>query len=75
MTDNIDLSNIVDKKWQDKTLPEILAARPSALAGVSPKDGQLLEEAFGIQTVADLAACVPFHNAVALATLAKAAPR
>ncbi|MCH0540901.1 hypothetical protein I3F58_15255 [Streptomyces sp. MUM 203J] len=51
----IDLGKMLDKAWADKSLPEILAAPVGALKGVSERDGELLKEAFGIETVADLA--------------------
>lgn len=52
---SIDLDKMLDKAWTDKSLPEILAAPVSALKGVSDRDGELLHEAFGVKTVADLA--------------------
>ncbi|MFF3015700.1 hypothetical protein [Streptomyces sp. NPDC057939] len=52
---SIDLSKVLDKAWADKGLPEILAAPVSALKGVSDRQGDLLQEAFGVKTVADLA--------------------
>ncbi len=48
---SIDLDKVLDKAWADKSLPEILAA----LKGVSDRQGDLLQEAFGVKTVADLA--------------------
>ncbi|WP_175411914.1 hypothetical protein [Streptomyces sp. TRM64462] len=52
---SIDLNKVLDKAWADKSLPEILAAPVDALKGVSERDGELLKEAFGVKTVADLA--------------------
>lgn len=52
---SIDLSKMLDKAWADKPLSEVLAAPVSALKGVSDRDGELLAEAFGAKTVADLA--------------------
>ncbi|MEU6944923.1 hypothetical protein ABZ957_06740 [Streptomyces sp. NPDC046316] len=52
---SIDLDNMLDKAWADKNLPEILAAPVAALKGVSDRDGDLLQEAFGVKTIADLA--------------------
>ncbi|MDI9889243.1 hypothetical protein QMZ92_34195 [Streptomyces sp. HNM0645] len=52
---SVDLNKVLDKAWADKSLPEILAAPVSALKGVSDRDGELLQEAFGVKTVADLA--------------------
>ena len=50
----MNINKALDKAFESKTLKEILDAPVSALAGVSEKDGKLLEEAFGIKTVADL---------------------
>lgn len=65
----IDLSKVLDKAWADKSLPEILAAPVSALKGVSDRDGELLEEAFGVKSVADLAKLKFARWAQALAAL------
>ncbi|MEU0397684.1 hypothetical protein ABZ208_33950 [Streptomyces sp. NPDC006208] len=66
---SIDLNNVLDKSWADKSLPEILAAPVSALKGVSDRDGELLQEAFGVKTVADLADLKYMRWAQALAAL------
>ncbi|MEW2572064.1 hypothetical protein ACFU9Y_42700 [Streptomyces sp. NPDC057621] len=66
---SIDLDKVLDKTWADKSLPEILAAPISALKGVSDKDGELLQEAFGITTVAELAELKYARWAQALAAL------
>ncbi|WP_031507162.1 hypothetical protein [Streptomyces megasporus] len=66
---SIELDKVLDKAWADKSLPEILSAPVSALKGVSDRDGELLEEAFGVKTVADLADLKYVRWAQALATL------
>ncbi|GAU70776.1 hypothetical protein SSP35_22_00800 [Streptomyces sp. NBRC 110611] len=66
---SIDLDKVLDKAWADKSLPEILAAPVSALKGVSDRDGELLQEAFGVKTVSDLAGLKYVRWAQALATL------
>lgn len=66
---SIDLDKVLDKAWADKTLTEILAAPVSALKGVSDRDGELLKEAFGVTTVADLAELKYVRWAQALAAL------
>ncbi|MDT9682582.1 hypothetical protein RND61_10950 [Streptomyces sp. TRM76323] len=68
----IDLDKVLDKAWADKSLPEILAAPVDALKGVSERDGELLEEAFGVKTVADLADLKFVRWAQALAALGAA---
>ncbi|MFE4694973.1 hypothetical protein ACFRH6_33605 [Streptomyces sp. NPDC056749] len=65
----IDLDKVLDKAWTDKSLPEILAAPVAALKGVSDRDGELLDEAFGVKTVADLADLKYVRWAQALAAL------
>ncbi|MGK5496606.1 hypothetical protein [Streptomyces sp. URMC 125] len=70
---SIDLDKVLDKAWADKALPEILQAPVSALKGVSDRDGELLDEAFGVKTVADLAELKYVRWAQALAALDTAA--
>jgi hypothetical protein len=52
---SIDLDKVLDKTWADRSPPEILAAPVAAPKGVSDRDGELLQEAFGVKTLADLA--------------------
>lgn len=66
---SIDLDKVLDKAWADKSLPEVLAAPVSALKGVSDRQGELLKEAFGVKTVADLAELKYVGWAKALAAL------
>ncbi|CAD5917741.1 MULTISPECIES: hypothetical protein [Streptomyces] len=66
---SIDLGNVLDKAWADKSVPEVLSAPVSALKGVSDRQGDLLNEAFGIKTVADLAKLKYVGWAQALAAL------
>ncbi len=47
------LSNGLDKAFENATLDEVLDASPAALAGVSDADAQHLRDAFGIKTVRD----------------------
>ena len=70
---SIDLNNVLDKAWADKTLPEIMAAPVAALKGVSDRSGELLYEALGIKTIADLASLPYARAAQALAELNKSA--
>lgn len=69
---SIDLDEVLDKAWADKSLPEILAAPVAALKGVSDRDGELLRESFGVETVADLAELKYARWAQALAAPATA---
>ena len=65
-----DLAVLLDKKYENLPLTAILAAPVSALAGVSDGDGELLQKAFNITTVADLGASKYFQAAHALVMLA-----
>lgn len=69
---SIDLDTMLDKAWADKNLSEILAAPVAALKGVSDRDGELLQEAFGVATVSDLANLKYVRWAQALAALESA---
>ncbi|GAA2508107.1 hypothetical protein [Streptomyces gobitricini] len=66
---SIDLDKVLDRAWADKSLSEIMAAPVAALKGVSDRDGELLREAFGVKTVADLAELKYVRWAQALAAL------
>ncbi|MEW1632234.1 hypothetical protein AB0387_33540 [Streptomyces sp. NPDC089173] len=66
---SIDLDKVLDKAWADKSVPAVMAAPVSALKGVSDRQGELLREAFGIETVADLADLKYVGRAQALAAL------
>jgi hypothetical protein len=51
----MNLSKIVDKAYQDKTLTEIADAPVDALKGISESDAEALKQAFNVKTVRDLA--------------------
>lgn len=51
---SVNLEKGLDKAYENKTLDEILAAPPSALAGLTEKHDAALAEALGIKTIADL---------------------
>ena len=53
MAVSFELGSVLDKAYEDKSLTEILAAPPSALAGLTERHDQILSDVFGIQTVAD----------------------
>lgn len=54
MSISVNLAKALDKAYENSTLDEILAAPPSALAGLTPEHDQQLASALGIKTVADL---------------------
>jgi hypothetical protein len=69
MAVSVNLEKALDKAYEDKSLEEILAAPPSALAGLTEKHDAALAEALGIKTIADLGSNKYVALAVALATL------
>lgn len=69
MTVSVNLEKALDKAWEDKSLEEILAAPPSALAGLTEKHDAALADALNIKTIADLGRNKYIVLAVALATL------
>jgi hypothetical protein len=69
MAVSVDLSKGLDKAYENSTLEQILDAPPSALAGVSEKDDELLREALGIKTVRDLGSNKHFALAGVLVAL------
>ncbi|WFE26459.1 hypothetical protein O7623_24515 [Solwaraspora sp. WMMD791] len=64
-----DLTTLVDKAYQDKSLAEIVDAPVAALKGVSDSDAKLLKDAFGVVTVGDLGRNPYFRTAQALVSL------
>ncbi|MET9486009.1 MULTISPECIES: hypothetical protein [unclassified Nocardia] len=70
MAVNVVLDKALDKAYENKTLAEILAAPPSALAGLTEKHDVQLLEALGVKTIADLAKNKYFQLASTLADLA-----
>jgi hypothetical protein len=65
---SVNLDKGLDKAYEDKALDDILAAPPSALAGLTDKHDKLLAE-FGIKTVRDLGSNKYFALAGALVAL------
>ena len=51
----MNINKLVDKKFEKMTLKELVSAPVDAISGVSEKDAKLLDEAFGVKTIADLA--------------------
>jgi predicted RecB family nuclease len=70
MPTNESLANVLMKDWESKSLAEIIKGPPSVLQGLSEGDAQKLKEAFGIDTVEELAKNRFVLWAQALVTLA-----
>ncbi|MEU5727256.1 hypothetical protein [Micromonospora sp. NPDC047738] len=64
-----DLTKLVDKAYQDRSVTELVDAPVSALAGVSDGGAKLLKEALGIVTIGDLGRNPYFRTASALVAL------
>lgn len=67
----MNINNAVVKDYEGKSLKEIAAAPVQALQGVSENDAKLLDEAFGVKTVADLGALKFAHWAYAISILSE----
>jgi len=65
----IDLRKHLDKAHEMKPLAEILTLSPAAISGVTDKDAELLQQAFGIKTIADMGANKYFRLAETLVRL------
>ena len=51
---SVNLHKGLDKAYENSSLEELLAAPPSALAGLTEKHDEILRDALGIKTIADL---------------------
>jgi hypothetical protein len=67
---SVELGKALDKAWENKTLDEILAAPPSALAGLTERHDAALKEALGIDTIRELGSNKYFAIAGVLVALA-----
>jgi len=61
---------LLDKAYETKTAKELIDAPVDALAGVSKGDADLLQKAFGIKTIGDLASNKYFVAAQQIAAIA-----
>lgn len=66
---SIELGKALDKAYENSTLDEVLAAPPSALAGLTDKHDELLA-GMGIKTIRDLGSNKFFATAGVLVALA-----
>lgn len=67
-----DMTNHLDKAFEQKNFEELADAPVDALQGVSAKDAELLKQAFNIKTVRDLGTNKYFLWAQAIVNLAGA---
>jgi hypothetical protein len=68
VTANLDA--VLDKAYESITLAELVNAPVAALAGVSDGDAELLQKAFNIKTIGDLAGNKYFRAASAIVEIA-----
>ena len=66
----LDLTKFLDKEHERKSLRDVLQLPVSALQGVTEKDAQALESAFGIRTVEDMGRSKHFQIAQSLVAMA-----
>lgn len=66
----MNINKAVDKAYESKSLKEIANAPVDALQGVSENDAKLLKEAFGVDTVKELAELKYVKMAQAIVALA-----
>ena len=67
----MNINKIVDKAYEKLSLKEIANSPVAAIQGISENDGKLLQEAFSVKTVADLAKLKYVKWAQAICTLAE----
>ena len=67
------IETIVEPAFQGKTFSELMKAPVSALYGIGEKQARALREAFGVETIGDLAELKFVKRAFAIATMAGAA--
>jgi hypothetical protein len=70
MAITVDLDKVLDKAFESSSPAELVDAPVSALAGVSAGDAELLQKAFNIKTIGDLAGNKYFRAATAIAEIA-----
>jgi hypothetical protein len=70
MAVSANLDKVLDKAYESSSPAELLDAPVSALSGVSEGDAELLQKAFNIKTVGDLASNRYFRAANAIAEIA-----
>jgi hypothetical protein len=61
----------IDKAGESKSFKELANSPVSMLSGISQKDAQLLEQAFGVKTIGDLARLKYVRWAQAITALAE----
>jgi hypothetical protein len=73
MAVSVNLDAVLDPEFQSADLTDLVNAPVTALSGVSEAEAEGLRLAFGIETIADLAANTFVRAAVAIADMARVA--
>lgn len=66
----MNINQIINKSYESKSFKELAQAPVDALKGVSETDAKLLQQAFGVKTVSDLANLKYVRWAAAIVALA-----
>ncbi len=72
MNINKALDKAYEKEFANRSMNELADAPVDALQGVSKGDAELLQKAFGIKTIRDMANCKYFRWAQAITNLSDA---
>jgi hypothetical protein len=67
----MNINKFVDKKYEKMSLKELVSAPVDAISGISEGDAKLLQQAFKIKTVSDLAKLKYVNWAKAICALAE----
>lgn len=73
MAVSVNLDAVLDPEFQNSQLADLVNAPVSALSGVSEDEAEGLRQAFGIETIGDLADNQFVRAAVAIREMAKVA--
>jgi len=67
----MNIEKLVDKKYEKMSLKDLVNAPVAAISGVTDNDAKLLQEAFNVKTIYDLARLKYVKIAQAICILAK----
>jgi hypothetical protein len=73
MAVTVNLDAVLDPEYQSNSVTDLVNAPVSALAGIDEAEAEGLRQAFGIQTIGDLADNAFVRAAIAIREMAKVA--
>jgi len=73
MAVSVNLDAVLDPEYQSSSLTDLVSAPVSALSGIDEAEAEGLRQAFGIQTIGDLADNTFVRAAIAIREMAKVA--